>query len=739
MNYPATNLTNCDKEPIHVLGKVQAHGFLVAFDPPTSMVLFTSNNLQSHVGVSPQRILNRPIQQLFLLLDNQGDGTSLLNNILDAKQHTLEDVNPTPILIKNRLYDMISHISDAIIVLEFEMLSADWEAHLHNLIGSSLSKIINAGSLDETIAEAAMQVHKLIGYDRVMVYRFWEDGHGEVIAEVRDEALEPLLGLHYPASDIPKQARELYKLNLTRMIADVDSIPAEILWADTLLGPLDLTYSTLRAVSEVHIQYLKNMGVKASFSISILHDGELWGLIACHHYQPRVIGYKAREHTKLIGQVLSSSFQYKAEQEQKEDSLAYMEAASKIVMDMHRKWDFYNSVSAGKDILLKVTSAGGAAVIFDGKIYKEGITPSDEQIKALVVWLSDIEMPNIYYTHCLSKQYLPAQAYIKQASGMLSCTISKELGDFVLFFKPEVLSSVTWAGDPQKMIEKDSLGNFVISPRHSFKAWSEEVTATAQKWSRAEINTVVKFREDVVHLVNMKSLEVRKLNEQLKATYAELDSFCSTVSHDLRTPLALVKTYAELLLERYPDGDPELKLYLNRILKSEQKMETMITELLAYSKQDIEVFTKEKVEVTPMLLEIKMETMASFKELYVEWIFKNTPPILGHKILVNQVFSNVLGNAVKYSSRSINPVIVIDAIENEHEVVYSVQDNGIGIEKGESEAVFGIFKRMENSKGFEGSGVGLSIVQRIMTKHGGKVWYDSGTNGTSFLLAFPKN
>ena len=737
MDYPIIDLTNCDIEPIHILGKVQSHGFLIAFDKLESNVLFASNNIETYTGIAAAHLLDQPVTELFKHFDSQDNGNTLLDIIRFGINNEFENLNPLRISIRQITYNLICHLSAHLVVLEFEPSSPDADMHLQTLIGSSLSKIMNGKNLHQTVAAAAQQVKELIRYDRVMIYQFWEDGHGEVIAEEKNEDLEPFFGLHYPASDIPKQARELYKLNLTRIITDVNSTPADIITHATgIEQTIDLTHSTLRAVSNIHIEYLKNMGVMASFSVSIMHKGELWGLIACHNYTPKFIDYKTREHTKLIGQVLSSSFEYKAEQDQKQESFGYLKMSSELVRGVHKNWDLLGALT--NHSLLKITSASGAAVVFEGKLHKEGQTPSDEQIMELVTWLSHHEKPLIYHTNSLSKYFLPASAYVKVGSGLLALAISKELGEYIFFFKPEIITTVKWAGNPEKPVETDALGHMKLSPRRSFAVWSQQVEGTSQKWTQAEMNTVVKFREDIVHFVNLKSNEIRKLNEKLQEAYDELDAFSFTISHDLKTPLASVKNYAELLLEDGTDLSESAKRYIGRIIKSGEKMENLIQEVLGYSRVSRQRFIKEKIDLLPVLEEIKAEVFSAFKVPDLQLVLKNILPVMGDKGMIEQVFTNVISNAVKYSSRATNPIITIDAAETDADVIYVIQDNGIGIDTNYGGQIFELFKRMDNSKDFTGSGVGLAIVKRIMTKHGGRIWYESGSDGTIFYLSFVK-
>ncbi|RYF84571.1 MAG: GAF domain-containing protein, partial [Chitinophagaceae bacterium] len=294
MSYPVVDLTNCDKEPIHILGKVQTYGFLVAVDQSSFIVQYASDNLADFTDVSYEHILGKPLLDFLRQIDT-GDKSDAIHSVIRlGGDNGYSTFNPLRLNINNKSYNLIIHVSGEYIVLEFEQEISDIEQQLQSLIGSSLSRILEGGTLSDTLNLAAQQIKELIGYDRVMIYKFWEDGHGEVVAEQRKADLEPFMGLHYPASDIPKQARELYKINLTRIIADVDSVPSPIYNAASSDKPLDLTHSTLRAVSSIHVEYLKNMGVKASFSVSLISNDELWGLIACHNYSPRFIDFRAR-------------------------------------------------------------------------------------------------------------------------------------------------------------------------------------------------------------------------------------------------------------------------------------------------------------------------------------------------------------------------------------------------------------------------------------------------------------
>jgi chemotaxis family two-component system sensor kinase Cph1 len=739
MKNPVVDITNCDREPIHVPGNIQGHGYLVAVDKQHLTIQYISENLLQKTKCKAEAMLGKTLDQFLAFSGIQLQTISISQLLNYACETTFDGINPVMVEIVGKPYYLIAHQYNNYLVLEFEPRNPATELELQRLIGSSLSKILDGKTLRIILQKAAEQVKEIIGYDRVMIYKFWQDGHGEVIAEARNEDLEPFLGLHYPASDIPKQARELYKKNLTRIIADVNMPTSPIMAMNDVAAtfPLDLTCSTLRAVSPIHIQYLKNMGVAASFSVSLIAHGELWGLIACHNYTPRFIDFKAREGSRLIGQILSSSLEYRDEEESKEYNKQYRQAADEIIRQMTKDWDVASALTKDPLLLMKVTSAMGAALIFENSIYKIGTTPEDEQIHEIVSWLREHHTPQIFHTESLSKYYKPAKQFADSASGIMVCTLSKEMGEYIIWFKGERIKTVNWAGNPNKNIEQDEMGNISISPRRSFEVWSQQVVNTSEPWSKAEISTVMKLREDITHIINQKANQIRQLNEKLKEAYEELDTFSFTISHDLKTPITSIKNYTEIILEENDSLNEDTLNILHRIIRSADKMHRLIKEVLAYSRISRKEIIRENLNMQYLLEEVINELVIAYKTDGTNIIIKNTPDLKADRIMITQVFTNIIGNALKYSSKSPHPTVVIDADMNGDEIIYKIQDNGVGIDVQFGNQVFEIFKRLDNVQQFEGSGVGLSIVKRIMEKHNGKVWYESELNkGTTFYLSF---
>ncbi|WCT12978.1 ATP-binding protein [Mucilaginibacter jinjuensis] len=583
---------------------------------------------------------------------------------------------------------------------------------------------------------SARQVKQIINYDRVMIYRFAEDGHGEVVAEAKNDNLGSWLGLHYPASDIPKQARELYKHNFTRLIADVHSIPAKILTAADNEQPLDLTPSQLRAVSPIHIQYLKNMGVSSSFSISLIYKKELWGLIACHNYSPRFIDFKARESSKLIGQILSSALEFRQDEENHQQTQTFKSAVDQLSKYLLKTFSIEDALTKQDVTILNAVDAEGAVLVYENNIIKLGSTPNDEQLEKLIVWINSTLGATFHYTNHLSSVYPESAEYQDVASGLMISVLSREMNEYVLWFKPERIQTIKWAGNPEKPVELNTNGMMMISPRNSFEEWIETVSGTSVNWSNEEIKSAARLREEITYAINQKAGAIRQLNEKLKLAYEELDTFSFTISHDLKNPLSTIKSYSQIL-SRNGNLEPKAQQIMDRIIVGADKMNVMINEVLGYSRLGRSEIQVSKIEMRPIIDDLIRDLLIAYNSPDVKITIGDTPDIYGDPVMINQVFANLISNAIKYSIPSGHPEISIQGEATETSVVYKISDNGIGIDIQYLPKVFELFNRMDNARDIEGSGVGLSIVKRIIDKHKGKIWVDSKLNkGSTFYVEF---
>ncbi|MDO7743780.1 MAG: ATP-binding protein [Pedobacter sp.] len=730
------NLSNCDSEPIHISGQIQSHGFMIVINED-AIIQFYSNNINHFLPHIAGDLLGKSISYVESFL-GEGYQSNFIKHLISSRKNLegFERINPIPINILEESYYLIISISEANYVLEFELSTSSCEMDIQNSMGTTINDILIHIQIEDLLENAVVQVKEIINFDRVMVYRFAEDGHGEVIAEAKNPDLSPWIGLHYPASDIPKQARELYKLNLTRLIADVETSPCKICKAADNPNDLDLTYSQLRAVSPIHIQYLKNMGVASSFSISLKYKDELWGLIACHNYTPNFIDYKSREYAKLIGQILSSAIEFRQNEETMRKENELKNNLSKVIRQLLETESMADALTGYSTNLSDIVKSSGAALVYDKSIYKLGDTPDNKQLIDLIFWVDNKVIDSLYETDNLSAVYPEALTFKNSASGLLISRLYLEKRVYLIWFRGEKIQTVNWAGNPNKQISTSSDGLLNISPRTSFERWTETTSGFSESWSLADIKSAITLGEEITYGVNHRAVTTRIMNERLKLAYEELETFSYTISHDLKNPIASIKSYAQLLIRDQNILERGQQM-LQRIADRADQMNLMINAVLDYSRIGRTAMLFRTIKTGSLINDIvrDLELIYELKDLKVT--IGDTPDVKGDPIMVLQVFSNLISNAVKYSQRSSPPKVHISGKLVNDKVHYAIKDNGIGIAQPDLLKIFELFNRMENVKDIEGSGVGLAIVKRIVEKHQGTIVAESELGiGSTFHLTF---
>jgi light-regulated signal transduction histidine kinase (bacteriophytochrome) len=380
-----------------------------------------------------------------------------------------------------------------------------------------LSAVQMTASVEECCAAAAISLRKATGFDRAMVYRFLPDDSGEVVAEDAREGLESFLGLHYPASDIPKQARELYRRNWIRTIPDINYVAAPLTPA---MNPrtgrtIDMSHCALRSVSPIHVEYLRNMGVCASLSASIVCREKLWGMLVLHHYSPHYVAADLRVACETFAQIFSLHVDAKAQAETTVQRLDAQQSREDLVATLAGASDLGAVISAWD--LLPYVGATGAVVHLEGNVRSVGVTPPPDEVAALMAWLNGMNRP-LYATDQLSAIYPRASEFSAIASGLLAVGLSREPRDYVLWFRPEIGRTVRWAGNPSKQVKVDRHGER-LTPRGSFAEWLEVTRARSASWSSVDLEAAEALR--VVLLENvLKSIDMTRRVKELEATRA---------------------------------------------------------------------------------------------------------------------------------------------------------------------------------------------------------------------------
>jgi Bacteriophytochrome (light-regulated signal transduction histidine kinase) len=472
-----------------------------------------------------------------------------------------EAVNPLNLNLLNPqnetmlFYGIVHRAPDNLLILELETPTGDRPDdffQFYQLTRHTLTKIQGISDLSSLCQLIAEEVRKIIGFDRVMVYRFERDGSGEVIAENKRSDLTSYLGLHFPDQDIPKQAKELYRLNKLRLIPNINYHPAALIPNHCPLtnASPDLSLSVLRSVSPIHIEYLQNMKVGASMSISLLKNNKLWGLIACHHNTPKYLPYQSRTLCEFMGKIMSLELSNKEENENLDDKVRLKTLQSDFVESIYQADDFVDAVGRDRERLLSLVNATGAAIISNDLVMLFGKTPSENEINQLVDWVVPLLQNNLYYTDSLPKVYPPALEFKDLACGLTVVSITKMQRNFILWFRPEVIQTVNWGGNPNKQETMDEEGTLSLSPRKSFEKWQEIVQLKSLPWQPNEIDGIVELRSSIVGIILKKADELALINEQLQRSNNELDAFAYIASHDLKEPLRGIHNYASFFVSR---------------------------------------------------------------------------------------------------------------------------------------------------------------------------------------------
>lgn len=534
------DLTNCDREPIHIPGAILPHGAMIVADRESFAIEQLAGNLPGLLGLSTPDPVGMSLRDILNEEQIERLRTLLASSTLERPRHLLD---PVFRVLPDRPVDASIHVTDGSVVIEFEDAEPDDPHAIDPLacVQEMLDGLADAPDLQSYCQLAADRVRHVAGYDRVMVYRFLGDDSGWVFAEAKRDDLAAFLDLHYPASDIPKQARALYLTSWLRLITEVDYTPAPLTpTTNPRTGKaLDMSFATLRDVSPIHREYLRNMGVDASMSISIISEGRLWGLIACHHYTPRRLPRHLRAVCELFGSMFSLQLEARLRSEQLAARLESRKELHQIMHALASEDDYAVGLVKQAERLLKYVSAdglslrlgqsqGGLAIRVNHGITTLGTTPTDDQIGALTDWLTShmADFEGVFATDRLGEVWPPARAFADVASGLLAVSVSREPRDFVLWFREEVVETVTWGGDPDKPVEVGPHGDR-LTPRKSFEAWTQTVRGRSSPWANADNDAAFDLRvsllEVVLRRIDAAARERLRAFEQERLLMAELD------------------------------------------------------------------------------------------------------------------------------------------------------------------------------------------------------------------------
>lgn len=716
-------IIECHEEKIHLSGQIQDLGFLLVFDhnqcvaasenaflpgiessnvigvsfAETMKVLLPSVSVEEIETKIDDQIFYRYVERIslfeheyFLSIYRYDDKI-----YLETELALQEQVQTT------RLYYYAKYISD----------------HGHQNNWQSLTELIR----------------DIIGYDRVMVYQFLEDEGGQVIAESKLKDKESFLGYRYPEFDIPKQARELYKVFHARHTADVDAPVHGIVGLKK--EDVDLSRTSIRAMSPIHLQYIRNSGAKASASFSIIIDGELWGLVTCQHYEARHVDLSQRHVCVFLTQYAVNNYLAGKQKELTmfQDAIGTMEDELKTQLLVNR--GRFNILEQYGSQIMDFMSADGVIIRHDQGLKQFGEVPSLEQIVQMDRKINDTSYDSTFVTHQFEDNEIKKE---DRFPGVIRMDVLPQSNWFIYAFRKERIVNEVWAGKPEKIHHTDDIkGITSFSPRTSFDAWIRTTEGKSEEWKDSEVKFLKKIGLLVQQALAMRGGEIEELNKELIRSNNALETFSYTLMHDLKNPLTSIQLSAQLIASKKDLSEDRRSKMAENIIEGSKLITEMMDKVYMISRGTQVEFEFETIDPEPKILGIIEDAIQRYNVPNLKYNVNDCLPIWGERTLVYQLFSNLVGNAIKYSSRESQPEIEISSRLEGDRVCYKIRDNGIGMDLSGNQNIFEIFKRMPNTGEFEGSGIGLSIVKRIADKLDAQVSVESTLgSGTTFIVCF---
>ena len=724
------NLDNCAREPIHIPGLIQSHGALLAFSSD-GVATHASANASALLGATAPAVgdalatahfegdlgVHEAIRELLVSAD--GDGLPFSNEVR----------------LNEQVFDLVVHRSGGLVIAEFELrpasidVMADFALKAHR----AMERIKRQKSMRSLMVFAVGAVRQLTGFDRVMAYRFRHDDSGEVMAEDRIEALEPFVGRRYPASDIPAQARRLYVVNTLRLIADVLAAPVA-LTAAPASGALDMSHCVLRSVSPIHIEYLQNMGVGASMSVSIVVNGQLWGMLACHHMSPLQVPYSVRMACDVLAQILAANVQSLTAGEHARRSADAADLRSRLIEAALHADDTASALIARAADLASAFGAQAVLVAEESKLHVEGDVPRDFAVQ-LIQWLDAGQAPAGHLLATASlKQLAPALAGGPGVwCGVLALSFDPAAHGWLVLLRKEQIETIEWGGHPEKTYKIGPLGPR-LTPRGSFDVWRETVRDSAVPWDTYDLEFGRRLLDELLRARTARLADISRGRSELMAM----------LGHDLRDPLQSIAMAARLLgKDAESDGvrDPSTGRRMGqRIQASSTRMARMIAQVLDMSRLQnggaMEIHRTE-VDLVLLLDDLLDEMRTAHPGVHV---VRQAPDSLvawvdGDRMA--QVFTNLVSNARHHGAPG--EPLVVELGSHDGQATLAVRNVSAPIPPDIEAQLFNAFKRREqtNPRNKGGLGLGLYIAHAIVAAHGGTIVYAYAAPCVVFSVQFP--
>lgn len=731
--------TACEREPIHIPGAVQPHGIMLAVSAGDFRITAVSANASLYCGRDARDLLQTPLSNI--LTEASFNAVAAADCLVTGESHRLARLHLSG--SQTLSWRAVIHPGVGGAMLEAELLRPEADVadldHFERFQHAS-QRLMTSADVTTTNQRLVEEVRLLTGYSRVMMYRFAPDWSGEVIAEASDDQMPSYFGLHFPASDIPEQARALYAQTAERQIPDVGYKAVPLIQSSPV--PLDLSQVGLRSVSPVHLTYLRNMGVGASMSISLLVGGQLWGLVACHHPVARFVSPEQRQLCVLLAQIAVARWGLLDDAEVARRNVAVKAVEAKLLHDTSDDADDVDRplndrfLSRNGNELLDLLGATGLALKSNGTVMILGKVPAAPVLNRFLGWLdtSELELTEhkLLVTDHLAEHY-PAGADLPEAAGILAVPLGRTCESFIVWFRPAVARTIIWAGDPIKPVESGS-GRDTLTPRRSFAAWAMQVQGRSRAWTKSDIAIASSLRDTLVNIFVHRSAAIERMNARLRRSNEELEAFAYIASHDLKEPLRQIEIFASLLRRasvRPGDSAEKTERWFSGISTSSRRLRYLIDHLANYARLGNETPLLAPADLGEILSAVLQDFAGQIG--YDDGIvaFTSLPVVMCDATQMRQVLQNLIGNAIKYRHPDRLLAVRVSAEpltapDNFHptdlpKLVLRFEDNGIGFEGQHSETIFRPFERLHSAQAYDGSGLGLAICRKVIARHGGTI------------------
>ena len=744
------NIKNCEDEAIHLIESVQSFGYLLAIEPGTGLVRVMSANI-GDIFSSPIVPNETLMSELVEMPDNSTDILTELYAKAEAagRRHSYEWKFRNQIYHDGEWHQLVSSViyaSGVYLIIELEpspvltgSVSSKWTP-TDTDIRPLLPSLFELNSVEAVADKIASAMRGFIDFDRVCVYKFDKDYCGEVIGEDCADDMVPFKGLRFPASDIPSQARALYVKNLVRCVYDTDEAPVPLLPAlsDSERKPLDMSLSMVRGVSSVHLQYMRNMGIRASFSVSLIFENRLWGLIACHNREPKYVEQRSRLICESLCQVFTYQLHGKSVEVKRESLQKRQQNLNQAINALTTKGNPLEGLKDEQDLLLSTMRVCGIAVVTPNSHYLVGKTPSFETISHLFhEYSSDKSGPSKVTALTRISSDIIANFKLNGVRGLFISPVSSRHGYYTMWFREPVDKTVRWAGKLQTDSDKPKS----LTPRDSFETYLQTVVDQSVDWTTDDKLLIEAFEQLFIpYALGMKNSlasQEAKLEELDKAK----DQFLASISHELRTPLNSIMGWTDLALMDTSNKE-RLVEALNVVKRAAGTQAALINDILDLSRiiSGTMKLSTHTVPISEAIKDVTKQFEAGFgaKNIHLTSVFKDEhTTILADKVRIKQVIHNLLSNALKFTPKGGS--VTISGARDHSNYKFFVRDTGKGISEEQLNYVFERFYQGKVSHNKQGLGLGLSIVKSIVEMHGGSIWAmsDGEGLGTTFYVTLP--